>query len=219
MIVSMWMTKEPVTIEPQTPLSEAAALMAGQRVRRLPVVEKHSQAGPRLVGIISQGDILHAYPADVNPFAEGAASSIPSSLTVATIMHRHLITTTPEAPIEEAAELLRNHKIGALPVVQHGALAGLITESDIFRAFVGLFAAQGGGARITFDASKGEDVFALVARLAQRHSVHVRTLVAGEQDGQPVCIVRVEGVSVQGFLDELWTSGHLVINVVHFPPA
>lgn len=214
MIVSMWMTKEPVTIEPQTPLSEAAVLMAGQRVRRLPVVEKHSQAVPRLVGIISQGDILHAYPADVNPFAEGAAGSIPSSLTAATIMHRHLITTTPEAPIEEAAELLRNHKIGALPVVQHGALAGLITESDIFRAFVSLFETTHGGARITFDTSRGDDVFALIVQLAQRRKIRVHSLFSSHQDDRPVCVVRITGAGLETFLEDIWKSGHPVLSVL-----
>lgn len=214
MIVSMWMTKEPVTIEPQTPLAEAAALMAGQRIRRLPVVEKHLQVAPRLVGIISQGDILHAYPADVNPFAEGAASSIPSSLTAATIMHRHLITTTPEAPIEEAAELLRNHKIGALPVVQHGALAGLITESDIFRAFVSLFETTHGGARITFDTSRGDDVFALIVQLAQRRKIRVHSLFSSHQDDRPVCVVRITGTGLETFLEDIWKSGHPVLSVL-----
>lgn len=218
MIVSMWMKRDLATVLPATPVAEAAALMAQRHVRRLLVV-RHQAGELRLLGIVSARDVLHAFPPEVNPFAVEAEAARRSAVLISDIMKTEVLTTTPDTPIEQAAALMEAAKVGALPVLREKDLVGIITESDIFRAFVGLFAAQGGGARITFDASKGEDVFALVARLAQRHRVHVRTLVAGEQDGQPVFIVRVEGVSVQGFLDELWTSGHLVINVVHFPAA
>jgi acetoin utilization protein AcuB len=68
MIVGMWMTRDLVTIGPDTPINEAAALMAQKRIRRLPVVEPHSQ-GPHLLGIVSAKNILHAFPSNVNPFA------------------------------------------------------------------------------------------------------------------------------------------------------
>ena len=68
MIVSMWMTRDLITIEPSTPITEAAFLMAVKRIRRLPVIEQHANT-THPVGIISATDILHAYPPEVNPFA------------------------------------------------------------------------------------------------------------------------------------------------------
>jgi acetoin utilization protein AcuB len=214
MIVSMWMTRQVVTVEPHTPIAEASALMANHRIRRLLVVEKQSQKPPHLVGIVSQGDLLHAYPANVNPFSPEMAGSVAVPLMTAAIMSRHLLTTTPDAPIEVAAELMRNHKIGALPVLQNGSLVGLITESDVFRAFVSLFEAPPGSARITFDTSREDDVFVLIAELGQRHKVRVHSLISSHREDRPICVVRVTGAGLNEFLADVWKSGHPVLNVL-----
>lgn len=213
MIVSMWMTRDVVTAVPEVPISEAAALMARKGVRRLPIVsgEGHDVF---LLGIVSATDILRAYPPDVNPFAVETPDAGLSTHTVGEIMKRNLVTTTIETPIEDAAILMCERKISGLPVLRNEKLAGIITESDIFRAFASLFTAEGHGARITFDASKGEDVFTLIAQFAQRDRVHVDSLITTEQDNRPVCIVRVSGPRVDKMLDDLWRSGHLVLSVL-----
>ncbi len=213
------MTRQPVTIGPDLPLSEAAALMAQKKIRRLLVVEP-SPGGVHLLGIITANNILHAYPPEVNPFAvivvPGARQA---GLTAGKIMHRQLFTTHPEAPIEEAAALMRDQKIGSLPVLRDKQIVGLITESDIFRAFVGLFETQGSGARITFDVSTREDVFGLVARLSQKYGLQVTSLIRGVQDNQPICVTRIAGEKVDTFLEEIWNSGHRVLSVIRFGPA
>ena len=215
MIVRMWMQRDVVVIGPQEPVTEAAASMARKRIRRLPVIEKQS-GGPVLVGIISATDILHAFPPDVNPFAVITPETGRAPVTVGEIMSRHLVTTTPETPIEEAASLMSERKIGALPVVRERHLAGLITESDIFRAFVGVFISPEPGARVTFDISKGEDVFGLIIDSAAKRKVKVVSLVSSEQDNRPVCVVRLAGGRIDDLLDDLWASHHTVLNVVRF---
>jgi acetoin utilization protein AcuB len=218
MIVSMWMTRDLVTVEPQTPIVDAAALMASRRVRRLPVVKPHPDgAGLRLLGIVSAKDILHAYPSDVNPFAVLGPDIRMAPLTAGEIMSRNLLVTAPDSPIEDAARLMVENKIGSLPVVHGDHLAGLITESDIFRAFVGFFASPDPGARITFDLSTGEDVFGFVSQAARKLGLRVTSLISSRQHDLPVCVVRISGKAVQPFLDELWSSGHRVVNVVRFP--
>jgi len=94
MIVGMWMTRDLVTIGPDTPITEAAALMSQKRIRRLPVVEAHSQ-GAHLLGIVSAKDILHAFPSNVNPFAIIAPDAQSTPGRASQIMSRHLQTTTP----------------------------------------------------------------------------------------------------------------------------
>lgn len=216
MIVSMWMTRNVVTIGPNASVAEAAALMARKRVRRLPVAESHGQQ-LRLLGMISASDILHAFPPDVNPFAVEAPDARQAPQTAAEIMNRELEITTPATPIEEAAATMRDRKIGALPVMHEGHMVGLITESDIFRAIVSLFSLPGKGARITFDMSRDEDVFSFIGQLARKHGVRVVSLISAEQDNRPECVVRVAGDKVDRFLDDLWASGHLVLNVLRFP--
>jgi len=216
MNVSMFMTRELVTVGPSEPIAEAAALMAQKRIRRLLVAENRV-GGLRLLGLISAKDILHWFPPEVNPFAVIAPSARQVSLTAGKIMQQQLHTTTPETPIEVAAAMMRDQRISALPVLWEKHLVGIVTESDIFRAFVGLLVPDDCGARITFDVSTGEDVFGLVARAAHRHGVSVSSLVRWQQDNQPICVVRVAGESVDGFLDEIWSSGHRVLNVIRFP--
>lgn len=215
MIVRMWMQQDVIAVGPQEPATEAAALMASKRIRRLPVVDKGPQ-GPVLIGIVSARDILHAFPPDVNPFAVITPEISQKRLIVGEIMSRHVVTTTPETPIEEAAALMSERKIGALPVLHGQQLVGLITESDIFRAFIGFFAPSATGVRVTFDISKGEDVFEFVAETARKRNVKVVNLICSHQDDRPVCVVRLTGGAIEKLLDDLWGSHHIVLNVVRF---
>jgi acetoin utilization protein AcuB len=139
--------------------------------------------------------------------------------TAAQIMSRYLHTTTPETPIEQAAALMTGKRIGALPVLRDGRLVGMITESDVFRAFVSFFPALEGGARITFDLSAGEDIFTFIIHEAQRRKLRVLNLITSHQDSIPVCVVRITGAGTERFLEDLWTSGHRVLNVIRFPVA
>jgi len=216
MIVSMWMTRNVVTIRPQAPLTEAAELMAAKHIRRLPVVEVHGQ-GLQLLGIVSARDILHAFPPDVNPFAivPPKAGTVP--VTVEHIMTPRPETIAPEAPIEAAAELMAEKKIGALPVVQGQKLAGLITESDIFRAFVSFFASPESNVRITFDISASEDVFDWLSHETRQRNLRIISLVSSQQENVPVCVVRVAGHTVDEFVEDLWDSGHRVLSVLRYP--
>jgi len=214
----MWMTRELLTVPPEMPVTEAAKLMAQKRVRRLLVVEKND-GGPRLLGIISAKDVIHAFPPDVNPFAIIGPDARLTPTTVAQIMTARPRTTTPETPIEDVASQMCAHKIGALPVLRDKLLFGIITESDIFRAFVSLLGSHESGARITFDATKGEDVFELMRKLSRQDNVRIISLIWTEQDQQPVCLVRITGAGVEKVLEDLWNSGHIIINVTRFPSA
>jgi len=212
MIVSMWMTRNPVTVALHTPIAEAAAMMARRRIRRLPVMETEP-SGVVLAGIVSATDILRAFPHDVNPLAP-APGGAKDRLLIEEIMRRDPFTTAPDEPIEEVARVMGGQKIGALPVLRDGRLVGLITESDIFRAFVSIFNTDTSGARITFDVSKAEDTFALIAKVALERNVRVVSLISSSQNDLPVCVVRITGDGVEAMLDDLWKSGHRVLNVL-----
>jgi acetoin utilization protein AcuB len=130
------------------------------------------------------------------------------------IMTRYPVTIAPDAPIEMAARLMQEKKIGALPVARDGNLVGIITKSDIFRALVGIFESAPKGVRITFDISQGEDVFPLVAGIAQRRNLKVATFVSMQQHERPVCVVEVSGGNVEKMLDDVWKSQHPVVSVI-----
>jgi acetoin utilization protein AcuB len=123
-----WMTPAAVTVHPETSLSEAYQLMQTHHVRRLPVTE-----GEWLVGMVTMKDLwaIFASPETQCNIFEMAARL--DRLTVMHIMTHNVVTVTPDTPIKAACELMLTHQIGGLPVMVEGRLAGILTESDIFR--------------------------------------------------------------------------------------
>lgn len=211
------MTHDPATIAPDVSAAEAAKLMARKRIRRLLVVESWPE-GLHLLGIISAKDVIHAFPPHINPFAiEGPDARLTPTI-VSQIMTANPRTISPETPLETAAALMCTHKIGSLPVMRAKTLAGIVTESDIFRAFVSLFGSEENGARITFDVTQGEDVFELIGKLSRCHHLKIQSLIRTFHGQLPVCVVRVVGERVDNMLEDLWGSGHPVVNVLRFPP-
>ncbi len=197
------------------PITEAARRMSERGVRRLPVV-RSIEGRRQLLGIVSATDLYRAYPADRNPFAATAAEAPESKLRVQDVMTRALHTTTPETPVETAAALMRDRKIRALPVLRDAALVGLITESDIFRAFISVFEDHTSGARVTFQMSPGEDMFEFLAAGAHRRKIRILSFICARNQDQLVSVVRVSGPEIDAFIEDLWKSQHRPINVLRW---
>jgi CBS domain-containing protein len=130
--VSDWMTKNVITTRRQTAIASAHQIMSEKNIRRLPVVDDG-----KLVGIVTIGDVREASPSDATTLSIWELNYLWAQLTVEKIMTRNLLTVKPETPILDAAEIMLEHKVSGLPVVNDkGALVGIITESDIFRMLV-----------------------------------------------------------------------------------
>lgn len=160
MFVRDRMTKHPLTIIEDQSISGAHRYMEEQSIRHLPVVNK---AGA-MVGLITEDDLLKAEPSGATSLSVWEIHSLLDRVKVKDVMVRKLITTTEDTPIEEAAHLMLEHKIGCLPVVRDGQLVGIITESDMFRTFMELFAARQKGLRITMQVPDREGELAKVAQ-------------------------------------------------------
>ncbi len=132
-LVKKWMTPNVVFIAPDTRLSEAHRLMSEKNIRRLPVVQK----GQLLVGIVTRSDVRGAEPSGATSLSIWEVSYLLANLRIEEIMTRNPVTVSAETTISEAARIMMEKKIGGLPVVDDtGRLAGIITESDIFRLVV-----------------------------------------------------------------------------------
>jgi acetoin utilization protein AcuB len=154
------MTKHPLTISGDESLYGAHRYMQEQKVRHLPVVDK---AG-KMVGLVTEDDLLRAEPSGVTLLSVWEINSLLNKVKVKNVMVREVITAAEDTPIEEAAHLMHDHKIGCLPVMRDGKLVGIITESDIFRTFMELFAARQKGLRITLEIPDREGQLAKVAQ-------------------------------------------------------
>ncbi len=130
-LVREWMTQPVYTITPHTPISEAHKIMKDKKVRRLPVTYNDA-----LVGIITLGDVREASPSDATSLSIWELNHLWAQLTVERIMTTSVITLSPDEPLLNAVELMFKHKISGLPVMEHKAVVGIVTESDIFRMLV-----------------------------------------------------------------------------------
>jgi acetoin utilization protein AcuB len=131
MTVVQWMTTAVVTIKPQATLRQARELMATHRINQLPVVVNH-----KLVGIVTDRDLRDAYPSSLRLVRGTAIDDFADSYPVAEVMTYHVTAVSPQTSLREAAQCLRRQRFGALPVVEHGTLVGILTRSDLLDALL-----------------------------------------------------------------------------------
>lgn len=206
------MSREVAIVPPTMPIADVGAELARRGVRRLPVVERGPKGG-RLVGIVTILDLTRAFPPDINPLSPMASEQGPRH-PVSSIMTVNVRTIGPDAALEDAAGLLLDRRIGALPVVREGELVGIITASDIMRAFVTAMGGDTPGLRVAFDLDAAEDVMSLMNELAERHTMKIVNMLSLHRDGRRFDVVRLTGRSGDAFVDAVWRSGHRVLSVV-----
>ena len=124
------MTGGPITIGPDTPVFEARQIMLKERIRHLLVLEHD-----RLVGIITDRDIRLNLPSKATSLSIWEVNYLLARLRVSEVMSRTVITIGPDREAADAARLMLGHRIGGLPVVDNGLVIGIVTETDIVRAF------------------------------------------------------------------------------------
>lgn len=146
MLVQDQMSSNPITITADLPVPDALTLMREKKVRRLPVLD----AKGKLVGIVSDKDLLYASPSPTTSLSVWEINSLLSKLTVDKVMTRKLVTVSGDTPVEEAARIMADRKIGGLPVLDgKGKMVGIITETDIFRSLLELLGGRRRGLRAT----------------------------------------------------------------------
>lgn len=207
MFVKDFMTKDPVTARPETPVLEAIRLLKEKGFRRLPILKDG-----RLVGLVTEKDLKDAMPSKATTLSVWEMNYLLSKLTVEEVMVRSVITIQAEAPLEEAALLMEERKIGALPVMEGERLVGIITVTDVMRAFTEVMGLKEGGVRLTLDIP---DVPGALAQMAQAvvPSNIVSVVTAGKEGGYRRIVLRVVGEGAEGVADRLKAAGERVVDV------
>jgi acetoin utilization protein AcuB len=141
------MSRRPVTIPADATIAEALRMMRQSQVRRLPVLDENGG----MIGIVSEKDLLYASPSPATSLSIYEMHDMLTRLKVTELMTADVITVSPDAPLEEAACIMADNKIGGLPVVKNGKLVGIITETDIFKVFLEMLGARAPGLRLTVE--------------------------------------------------------------------
>ena len=178
MIVSRIMTRNPVFIHPDLSLSETRTLMDRERVSHLPVLNKNNE----LAGIITKKDLLKAGPSPATSLDVYEISYLLSKLNVEKVMEKNVITVSENEVIEEAARIMADKSIGCLPVLNGSLLVGIITDTDLFHAFVNAFGARHKGVRITVSISEKPGQLAKFAGAVAERGGNIAAFVSAEGD-------------------------------------
>ncbi len=208
MLVRNFMTSDVVSLSPDQTCHEALQELRRCKVRRAPVVLNN-----KLVGIVSERDLLRVLPGTCAQ-ASTTAGEAGMDLPVRDIMRTAVITLSPSDHLKQAASIMLKHQIGGVPVVQGGQLKGIITESDIFKAFYGILTSPRGWI-ILFEepaelAAAQHDYVKLC--LAQGCRVHT-FLKYPTSTGATMYYLCVEGENTDAFVKKLWAMSNQVVLV------
>ncbi len=192
MLVGERMSKPVITIPPDMPITDALALMKKEHIRRAPVVKDG-----KLAGIISDKDLLNASPSPVTTLSIWEMNYLLSKVTVSEVMTRNVLSVSEDTPIEQAARIMADNKIGGLPVMRDGHVVGIITETDLFKVFLELLGARETGVRVT---ALVPDEPGELARITEAIAEKKGNFVAfgqftGENPSNKVLTFKVKGMS------------------------
>jgi len=204
MLVKDWMTKDPVTITDDTSMMKAIHLMKHNRFRRLPVLHQG-----QLVGIITDRDLKEASPSKATTLDVHELYYLLAELQVKDIMTRNPLTVSPHDTVEHAAQFMLEHTISGLPVVDQGKLVGIITQSDVYRAFMHITGIQQGGVQFALRMEDRPGLIKEVVDLLRARGarfVSLLTSYATTQVGYRDVYIRVKNLApdaVPGVQEEL----------------
>ncbi len=198
MIVADVMTRNPLFVHPDMSVPDARALIKKEKVGRLPVLDREN----RLVGIVTEWDLVNASPSVATTLDIYEMGFLLSKLKVEQVMERSVITVTEDTVIEEAARIMDDHHISALPVMRSGLLVGIISDGDIFRIFIELFGARQEGVRLTMlvPEQRGELHNITHAVMEKGGDIIALVISDGEDVSNKTCILKVANVAREELL-------------------
>ena len=205
MFVAKRMTSSPQTIEPTATIADASEMMRKYKIRRLPVVD-HG----KLVGIVTDRDLRSVSPSPATTLSIFELNYLLAKMQVKDIMHKDVVTIPLGATIEEAALTMSNHHIAGLVVVDAlGTVAGIITETDIFKSFVEIMGLKEGKTRFTFSVTDQIGVLYEITRVFKEMNISISSLASyTTNEGGGELVVRFNSQDTEELTKRLTAIGY-----------
>ena len=189
MAVKDFMTRKVVYISPDTTIAHAADMMREQKLHRLPVIEND-----QLVGLVTEGTFAEASPSKATSLSIYEMNYLLNKTKVGDVMIRDVVTISQFASLEDATYLMLKNKIGILPVVDNEQLYGVITDRDIFKAFLEVSGYGEEGVRLRFVTENKVGVLEQIIRLLVDENLNIsNTVNIPRKDGKVVIEVQLAG--------------------------
>ncbi|WP_018211977.1 CBS domain-containing protein [Desulfitobacterium hafniense] len=204
MYVKQFMTSRVFTVSPEDNIADTMALMREKQINRLPVVDKG-----KLVGIVTDGDLREVSPSPATTLSIFELNYLVGKTPIRDVAVKKVITCTPDTKIEDAALLMREHGIGALPVVENGKLVGIVTESDIFDTFLDIMGFRSPGQRFVIETKDEVGVMVDLSSIMKEHDVDITSLAVYHlKDNRVQILARLNGDRVNEVKESLVAKGY-----------
>lgn len=179
MFVRDYMTKSPITISKKTPVFEALEIMKKYKIRQLPVV-----AEGKLAGLVTEKELLTVSPSPATSLSIYEMNYLLAKMNVGEAMIKNPLTVTPGTTLEEAALIMRENKIGSVPVLEDDKLIGIITVTDIFDALSRFFGYGKAGTRLVVESKDRVGLIADVTQVVKEFDVPIKGIICVVKDNE-----------------------------------
>ena len=210
MAVKDFMTKRVVYVSPETTVAVAADIMRDKGLRRLPVIEHD-----KLVGLVTEGTMAEASPSKATSLSIYEMNYLLNKTKVGDIMIKNVLTVSKYASLEDAIYIMLQNKVGVLPVVDNDQISGIITDKDVFRAFLEISGYGQAGIRIGLEVPDTPRVLEKIANLIASENLNIeRTIVAPKNDTVLRVELQVEGeVGIEQLKEVFVEAGFTVTEI------
>jgi len=206
-----------MTIRPDASFFEARNLIHEKGIRHLPVVDKNN----RLVGIVTDRDVRRAAPSDATTLSVHELNYLLGNLKVSAFMtpKDKLITINPDTLIEEAVQLMSDHKIGCLPILDDEQLYGIFTETDALNHLVDVFGLKQKGTRLTVALEDKPGAMHAVLEVFKRYDVNVISIVLPSftVEGKRIAAIRLKTEDYEPLVKDLEKADFTVLSIGRWP--
>jgi len=206
------MSRDLAVVTPETSIADAFQLMQERRIRRLPVMSKN-----KLVGIVTIKDLNKVSPSSATSLSIFELNYLLAKTKIKDILPKNMevITIDADANIEKAAVLMREHQIGGIPVLENGELVGIITETNIFDAFIDILGVNRPGTRIDMEVDERVGAVAAVTGIIAQHGISIENIVLVEKErGLYDLILRLDTTEADEAVVSLRHYGFKILDVI-----
>lgn len=203
MFVQQFMTSQVISVLPTESILNAMNIMKTKQINRLPVIN-----GGKLVGLVTDGDLRAASPSPVTSLSKFEMNELLSKVSIKDVAVKKVVTCAPDTLIEDAALLMREHKIGGLPVMEGNKMVGIITQNNIMDAFLDIMGARSPGKRIVVETRDEIGIVSEVSSIIKSFGIDITSFAVYHLPNRRAQILcRLNGEQAEEAVKELVAKG------------
>lgn len=209
MYVHERMTRRPTVVIPEYSVAKAYQLMKEGRFSQLPVVDENN----KLLGLVTEKILAEVNPSSATSLSVYEINYLLSKTKVKDIMKTGIFRINKDALLEDAALIMKENRVSSLPVTDGDFLVGIITRTDIFRAFIDIMGVKSAGTRIAITADDKTGVFAEITQIFASYNIDIRNISNFNENGKLEMIVKVRSFEVDKAIEDIKAKGYTIDSI------